>query len=209
MINPRYANYARAHGRTPDEMRSADLKEWPGGSMTGFVLWNGQALIEAQLEIPKAFSFGSLINHTAYDEWLTKRVNKIVAGTSTGTSSNRLMPDAEAFVRSLMAKIRVKGGKEAILAGGMDDSAEAHQIRSAIIYGGQAFTHIRSGLGDTFLLIWDEYDGSSLIPVSCGDLVLVKIRGLGFRAGYASDFDWSLISRFAIIPTPNIKDETQ
>ncbi|ESZ30432.1 hypothetical protein [Mesorhizobium sp. L2C084A000] len=38
--NPRYANYARAHGRTPAEQVDQDSKAWPGGHMTGFVLWN-------------------------------------------------------------------------------------------------------------------------------------------------------------------------
>lgn len=37
--NPRYVRYAEAHGRTPDEMLKADVIEWPGGSMCGFMLW--------------------------------------------------------------------------------------------------------------------------------------------------------------------------
>lgn len=28
-----------AHGRTPDEMLAADVIDWPGGSMCGFMLW--------------------------------------------------------------------------------------------------------------------------------------------------------------------------
>lgn len=39
MYNPRYARYAEAHGRTPEEMLKADVIEWPGGSMCGFMLW--------------------------------------------------------------------------------------------------------------------------------------------------------------------------
>lgn len=42
IINPRYARYAEAHGRTPDEMHEADVIDWPGGSMCGFMLWMGE-----------------------------------------------------------------------------------------------------------------------------------------------------------------------
>jgi hypothetical protein len=38
-MNPRYLAYCRAHGRTPAEMLEHDDKEWPGGKMTGFILW--------------------------------------------------------------------------------------------------------------------------------------------------------------------------
>ena len=37
--NPRYAAYAQAHGRTPDEMMVHDRDKWPGGCMCGFIVW--------------------------------------------------------------------------------------------------------------------------------------------------------------------------
>ena len=38
--NPRFAAYARAHGRTPEEQSAHDRQRFPGGSMAGFLTWN-------------------------------------------------------------------------------------------------------------------------------------------------------------------------
>ena len=39
-LNPRYAAYCAAHGASsPEEMQQRDRREWPGGHMTGFILW--------------------------------------------------------------------------------------------------------------------------------------------------------------------------
>ena len=37
--NPNYVAYARAHGKTSDEMLARDKEMYPGGCMVGFILW--------------------------------------------------------------------------------------------------------------------------------------------------------------------------
>jgi hypothetical protein len=69
--NPRYVNYARVHGRTIDDQIEHDHKRWPGGSSTGFLLWNTARLAEFAKLHPEAFVVGGhLVDHNAYDAWL-------------------------------------------------------------------------------------------------------------------------------------------
>lgn len=85
-LNPRYVNYARANGRTPDEMRAADRERWPGGKMTGFILWNSARIGEAKKAIPNAFIVGgALCDHAAYDRWLDARTDELVADLTKPT----------------------------------------------------------------------------------------------------------------------------
>ena len=39
VYNPRYTAYARAKGRESAEQLAHDRERWPGGRMTGFMLW--------------------------------------------------------------------------------------------------------------------------------------------------------------------------
>ncbi len=68
--NSRYANYARVHGRSPEEQLEQDKKDWPGGHMVGFVLWGTARIAEYSKLNPGAFAYGGLIDHEAYDAWL-------------------------------------------------------------------------------------------------------------------------------------------
>lgn len=43
ITNPRYLQYARAHGRSGEEQLAHDKEAWPGGAMCGFILWMKQA----------------------------------------------------------------------------------------------------------------------------------------------------------------------
>ncbi|MCA3266181.1 MAG: hypothetical protein ING19_08940 [Azospirillum sp.] len=99
--NPRYVQYARAHGRTPEDQSRQDAMDWPGGPNAGFVLWHKERLREASRRIPDCFAFGELligpvriggiggkhvlaedgkpiIGHDCYDAWLTARVDEIL-----------------------------------------------------------------------------------------------------------------------------------
>ena len=73
--NSRYANYARANGRSPEAQLDQDRKDWPGGTMVGFVVWNNRRLKEFSREHPNAFTCDALVDHAAYDAWLTAWVD--------------------------------------------------------------------------------------------------------------------------------------
>ncbi len=74
--NPRFVNYARAHGRGPAEQLAHDRQQYVGGSMAGFIIWNSQRLGDARKAIPGAFmAGGALADHPAYDAWLTAWVD--------------------------------------------------------------------------------------------------------------------------------------
>ena len=77
--NPRYANYARRHRRSPAEHLASDRERWPGGVMVGFTLWNQTRLAECAGKRPEFFYLGALTDHAGYDAWLTEWVDKQLA----------------------------------------------------------------------------------------------------------------------------------
>lgn len=42
-FNPRYTLYAKAFGNDPDQQLDVDKRNWPGGCMTGFIIFIGRA----------------------------------------------------------------------------------------------------------------------------------------------------------------------
>jgi hypothetical protein len=73
MTNPRYFEYARKHGRTPSEMLAHDEVRWPGGCMTGFILWIDARWQEFDQITKKAYRLyhGRTQNaHSVFDHWL-------------------------------------------------------------------------------------------------------------------------------------------
>jgi hypothetical protein len=82
--NPRYVKYARAHGKTSDEMIAHDRIRWPGGSMCGYILWTKDKMARAKKEHPEFFicsgtGAGSAVlsNHVAYDAWLEPTLEEV------------------------------------------------------------------------------------------------------------------------------------
>jgi hypothetical protein len=79
--NPRFEAYARAHGRSPEAMLEHDRKAWPGGCMTGFMLWIGEqwtAWLTPQdrkygATTQRAKDILTAEDHAAFDAWLQKR----------------------------------------------------------------------------------------------------------------------------------------
>jgi len=76
-VNPRYLAYCLAHARTPDEMREADSEDWPGGKMTGFILWMSRrwsqwAKLRGYNVEPASVHRTVLTNahHADFDAWL-------------------------------------------------------------------------------------------------------------------------------------------
>ena len=85
---PRYANWGRLHGRSPEDQLLQDRSDWPGGSMCGFTLWNNERITDYARAYPERFfspiktswdRHGGrpiLTDHEGYDIWLTQWVNE-------------------------------------------------------------------------------------------------------------------------------------
>lgn len=70
--NPRYLNYAKSHGRSPEEQIAHDREKFPGGPGAGFILWNRSRICEYSKINPRAFTpGGGLADHAGYDAWLS------------------------------------------------------------------------------------------------------------------------------------------
>jgi hypothetical protein len=72
-----YTAYAKEQGREPDAQLAADVIEWPGGRMTGFILWSRERVQEFGALHPDAGFFvkGRLTaeGRSAMDVWLVER----------------------------------------------------------------------------------------------------------------------------------------
>lgn len=72
-IQPRYRAYSRAQGSaTPMDQLARDTVCWPGGNMTGFILWCGQRWAEWRALTGRTAP-ADLADHAAFDAWLEGR----------------------------------------------------------------------------------------------------------------------------------------
>jgi hypothetical protein len=95
---PRYAEYCRAHNRAPSRMLEDDTARWPGGKMTGFILWLG-ARLQAYCEQRgwKRTASGSNDHiwseqdHADFEAWLKQWVDR-ATGRALVTERSLLKP---------------------------------------------------------------------------------------------------------------------
>ena len=75
-INPRYAAYAKAHGKSPREMMHFDKKRFPGGIMAGFIVWSNARWDEFAKEIKVPRDLASLYGNE-FDKWLKGELTRL------------------------------------------------------------------------------------------------------------------------------------
>lgn len=73
--NPRYVAYAEAAGRSPEAQIDWDRERWPGGYVTGFVLWIRKRWAEFNTEkgLPVDYP-SSIYSQQEFNEWLSSGV---------------------------------------------------------------------------------------------------------------------------------------
>lgn len=67
-MNPRFARYAAVNGRSPEEQLAHDAGQFPGGKMTGFMLWISERWVE--FRAAHQLSRDAIPDHAKFDAWL-------------------------------------------------------------------------------------------------------------------------------------------
>lgn len=75
-FNPRYAAYARAHGKTPEAMMQGDAAALSGGSMVGFILWISKQKRQFAALHPDKMMGDSVLDQEAWTEFLNAVADK-------------------------------------------------------------------------------------------------------------------------------------
>lgn len=103
--NPRYVLYARYHGMTPEAVYKRDDTKYPGGRMTGFLLWISEMEEAFHRTSPESFfpgmhgGRGNIVDFAAWDKFLEGVVisqeiaTEIIAEEKWTTLDNGLTPD--------------------------------------------------------------------------------------------------------------------
>lgn len=71
-MNLRYRAYAKARGLTTAQMMKHDRGAFPGGCMTGFILWIGERWREWERETEWSGEFKTEDDHRAFNNWLER-----------------------------------------------------------------------------------------------------------------------------------------
>ena len=74
MWNPRFVLYAKCLGLSPEEAIERDRERWPGGAMTGFILWStaaNRAAVESLCEMRRC-DIPAWHSDTTF-QWLAER----------------------------------------------------------------------------------------------------------------------------------------
>jgi hypothetical protein len=70
-MNPRFIAYAKSEGLAPAAVLSLDAERFPGGKMTGFMLWiQGRWAAWRRLNGLARYEQLSEADHAAFDAWL-------------------------------------------------------------------------------------------------------------------------------------------
>lgn len=75
--NPRYKSYAAFHGHDPDTQLHFDSIKYPGGVMTGYILWIKNQLLAYRHSVGKSLNepmFES--DQKAFDQWLERKLER-------------------------------------------------------------------------------------------------------------------------------------
>ncbi|MBB6306261.1 hypothetical protein [Xanthobacter tagetidis] len=82
---PRYVAYCIAQGRKPEDQLQHDRVRWPGGKMTGFILWLRE-MLQVYAAEPGRYSLSAgIADHDHYDAWLLEQaaaISKATGGAS-------------------------------------------------------------------------------------------------------------------------------
>lgn len=68
---PRYLAYCQAHGMTPEAMDAHDEERFPGGCMTGYILWIGDRWAEWAKVNGRKDQQRTAADHASFDAWLS------------------------------------------------------------------------------------------------------------------------------------------
>jgi hypothetical protein len=67
--NPRFVLYAKSRGLSPDDALAQDAKDYPGGRMTGFLVWSNDKT-SAYRKAHGLKTSDPILDQDHYDAWL-------------------------------------------------------------------------------------------------------------------------------------------